>query len=152
MEKKVANNLGELGHEFYLPTYESLRQWHDRKKKITLPLFPNYVFVKLNQVERLNVFGVKGVRKFVSIEKSPVTIAENVITELKKIINAGFDIQQENFFEQGAEVKIVKGQLAGMQGLIMDEDRNGRVLIRIDSLVRAFSINVPVEHLEPAHC
>ena len=36
------------GYEVFLPTYVTLRQWSDRKKKVEFPLIPGVVFVKNN--------------------------------------------------------------------------------------------------------
>ena len=47
-EKKLYEQLTKSGYEAYLPTYEALRQWSDRKKKVQQPLISGVVFVKNN--------------------------------------------------------------------------------------------------------
>lgn len=63
-ELKVAARLEGLGLEVYCPTTTQVRQWSDRKKKITVPLFSCYVFVKLDGSNRNTVFEVPGVVRF----------------------------------------------------------------------------------------
>src|ERR1039457_2778092 len=45
-EQRVAGELGRKGFESYLPSYQETHQWRDRKKKVAVPLFPGYVFVR----------------------------------------------------------------------------------------------------------
>lgn len=63
-ELKVASRIQKLGIEVYCPTRTEIRQWSDRQKKITTPLFSCYVFVKVNDKNRNRVFEVPGVVSF----------------------------------------------------------------------------------------
>jgi transcriptional antiterminator RfaH len=63
-EVKVAERLAAAGITVYCPLVTSLRQWSDRKKKVTLPLFSSYVFVQLAEVQRAAVFEVPGVVRY----------------------------------------------------------------------------------------
>ncbi len=63
-EKKVADTLEKLNIDVYCPMTTEIRQWSDRKKKITVPLFRSYVFVKLKEKDRGKVFEVPGVVRY----------------------------------------------------------------------------------------
>src|SRR6266849_6613115 len=65
-EKRVAEQLGVREVEHFLPLYESVRRWKDRRVKLQLPLFPGYVFVWLAPCVRLQVLLVPGVVHLVS--------------------------------------------------------------------------------------
>src|ERR1700732_4829790 len=54
-ERRVADQLAEREVEHFLPQYESIRKWKDRKVPLQRPLFPGYVFVHLALRERLRV-------------------------------------------------------------------------------------------------
>src|SRR5712691_7618332 len=60
-EKRVAQQLGQRSVEHFLAVYESVRRWKDRRKKLELPLFPGYVFVRMALRERLQVLQIPGV-------------------------------------------------------------------------------------------
>src|SRR5208282_5693506 len=62
-ERRVADQLSERGVEHFLPQYESVRKWKDRKVRLQMPLFPGYVFVHLALQNRLNVLQVPGVAR-----------------------------------------------------------------------------------------
>jgi len=75
-ERKVASSIDEMGIESYLPLYKVTRQWSDRKKKVEVPLFPNYVFVKVSEKGRRVIFNIKEPVKFISIDNKPVVVDE----------------------------------------------------------------------------
>ena len=75
-ENKVTNQLEHLNIECYLPKIEIKRQWSDRIKKISVPAFPGYVFVRPNEKQRNQVFHAKGVSQYVRIENRDATIRE----------------------------------------------------------------------------
>ena len=55
-EIKTANLLDALGLEVYCPVLTEVRQWTDRKKKVTLPLFRTYIFANLDVKNRNQVY------------------------------------------------------------------------------------------------
>jgi len=59
-EKRVAEQLKLRSVEHFLPLYDSVRRWKDRRMKLQLPLFPGYVFVRLALRDRLQVLQVPG--------------------------------------------------------------------------------------------
>lgn len=150
-EKTVANQISNLGMEFFLPTYKTVRQWSDRKKKVELPLFPNYVFVHTSERERHLLFSISNLVKFVSIERKPVKVRESEIATVKRVLEADdVDLGEANYFETGSKVRIAQGQLAGLEGRVLKQNGKSRLLIRIDELRKAFSINIATSLLESA--
>ena len=55
-EKLVAERLKEIGIETYCPVLKKVKQWSDRKKVVEEPLFKSYVFVRLEEHNRKDVF------------------------------------------------------------------------------------------------
>jgi transcriptional antiterminator RfaH len=63
-EIKVARRLAAAGITVYCPMLTTLKQWSDRKKKVSLPLFPSYVFVQVTELQRGVVFDIPGVVRY----------------------------------------------------------------------------------------
>ena len=141
-ERKVALSISNLGVESYLPMYKAVRQWSDRKKRLELPLFPSYVFVKVDEVTRSILFSIKELVKFVSIERRPVILEEKEILTIKRVLSEGSDVSNEEYFQQGAKVRIKHGQFAGLEGIVIKKSGSDRLLIRIEGLMKAYSFNV----------
>lgn len=147
-ERKVAASITDMEIESYLPLYKVVRQWSDRKKKMIAPLFPNYVFVKVNELMRRQLFSIKEVVRFVSIEQKPVVIREKEIVTIKQILREDVELTPEAYLQEGMKVKIGYGQFAGLEGVIIRRSGKTRLVIRIDGLMKAFSVNLSTHHAE----
>ena len=131
-----------MGIESYLPMHKVVRQWSDRKKKMEVPLFPNYVFVKVDEVMRVSLFSIKELVKFVSIEKRPVVVREKEIMTIKRVLSEDVQVSAEEYFQEGMRVRIGYGQFVGMEGVIVKKNNSTRLVVKIDGLMKAFSFNI----------
>jgi len=75
-EKSVSRQLREKQIDCFLPLYRSVRRWKDRRKELELPLFPGYVFVHIDDEDRLRVLQSPGVTYFVSCSGRPAVIED----------------------------------------------------------------------------
>jgi len=148
-ERKVASSIAEMGIESYLPMHKVVRQWSDRKKKMEVPLFSNYVFVKVDDLKRRLLFSIEQLVKFVSIEGKPVVIRENEILTIKRVLSGDFDdTSTEEYFQEGMKVKITHGQFAGLEGVVIKKCNKLRLMIRVEGLMKAFSFEISVKFAE----
>jgi transcription antitermination factor NusG len=150
-EKKVATRITSMGFESYLPVHWVTRQWSDRKVKLELPLFPNYVFVKINGLRREPLYSIKGLVNFVSIDRKPVVLRDREITDIKRVLGGDTAVQVEEYFQQGMKVRITHGQFTGLEGTVLKRNGGSRLLIRIDGLMKAFSFNISSTLTEPVY-
>ena len=87
-EKKVAFKLEEKDIEVFLPLYTSLHQWSDRRQEVQLPLFPNYVFVRIGATQGTYCgFADDGVRSFVGMRGKGVCIPDDEVEAIQKILD-----------------------------------------------------------------
>jgi transcription antitermination factor NusG len=142
-EKKVDLELKKHGLESFLPLIKTLRQWSDRKKWITIPLFSSYVFVKLSQENYFQALNIQGVVRFVSIEKKPVPIPESQIENIRKLIGSGYEFEmEESILAEGDDIEIDSGPLKGMKGKLVSYKGRRRVVISIESLNKSLLIDI----------
>ena len=154
VEKKVHEKITEMGVETYLPLQKVVKQWSDRKKSVSLPLFPNYVFVKTTPQRRFDLFRIKGLVRFVAFEGKPVSIPEQEIEMIRKMVGqVGVAFTSSSTTGRvGERVKIIQGQFAGTEGLIVRETgRKSRLVVQIKALKQTVSIDVAADHLTPCH-
>lgn len=147
-ERKVASQITNMGIESYLPLYKVVKQWSDRKKKLELPLFPNYVFIRVDKVKRFDIFSIKEIVKFVTFESRPAVVPEAQLNKIKHLIERGEDMQSANFFEDGMKIKIKEGSFAGLEGVIVKKNNMLRLLIKVEPMMQAFSINISSHFLK----
>lgn len=143
-EKKIHTRLQEIRIESYLPLIKTLRQWSDRKKWVELPLFKSYLFVKVNESERLKVLNIYGSLRFVSFEGKAVEVPENQIANIKWVLSTSVKASPfEEKIEAGSKVQIVAGPLAGIKAEMVHYKKKNRVIIRIEQLDKYFEVQIP---------
>ena len=124
-EKKVEQRLLERGIEAYCPTYTTLKQWSDRKKKVELPLLPSYVFVKTNELERMQILQDPGAMNFVFWQGKPAVVRAQEIEALQK--------EMQDFLVPEAEVGdyivIEEGAFKGQEGKVKHRTSNAMVIV-----------------------
>jgi transcription antitermination factor NusG len=133
-EKKVAQRLTDLGLEIYCPLKVEYRIWSDRKKKVEVPVFPSYVFVHLEEVDRLKVLDTPGVVNFVFWLGKPAIIRDNELDAIKKFLTQYESVKSRNIdIKRGQKVKITQGQLIRSEGVIT-EIRNKTVILKLEGI------------------
>lgn len=148
-EKRVHEELEKRGIESFLPLVTELRQWSDRKKKVEVPLFPGYDFVHIELSQKPRVLEVDGVVKFVAIGSArPEPVPDEQIESLKLVIAAPKSLRKENPFKGGALVRVKAGPFAGAQGVVVRSQNATRVVITIESIQQAVSVEVQANMVE----
>lgn len=140
-EVKASSNLIQQGFEVYLPRYLKTVRHARRITKIKAPLFPSYIFVKIDTARQRwrAVNSTVGVSRLVGHESGPAILDENVIAGLKQ--REGTDGLFENVaaharFKAGDAVKVLQGVLDSCQGIFEAETDSKRVTILLEILGR----------------
>lgn len=149
-EKQVAHRLQERGVEHLLPSYSSMRQWKDRRVKLELPLFPGYVFVRIPLRERMVALTVPNVVSLIGRKDAPSAISDE---EIAWIRNASLSGRAEPHppLAAGDRVMITSGVMAGIKGIVLRKQNSTRVVVSIESICRAFVLEVDAAWVEPLH-
>jgi len=133
MEKKVADRLTEQQIEVYCPTQTVLRQWSDRKKKVTVAVFPSYVFVKFkNDEERLSILQTPGVVNFVRHLGQDAKVRPKEIEAIQTLLGEYEEVSVEPI-NTGDKVQIQHGGMKGQEGKVIKTQKD-RVIVYIESL------------------
>ena len=83
-EKAAVKHLDIAGVETFLPTYESPRVWKNRQKvNVQLPLFPTYLFVRIDHQDRGKVLRAPGVRQLVGTSREALPLPDHEIEFLR---------------------------------------------------------------------
>ena len=138
-------NCREIPH--FLPSYESVRRWKDRRVKLQLPLFPGYLFVRIPLRERLNVVTVPNVVSIVGRGNTPTPIPLEQIEWIQRGVAHG-NAQPHEWLEIGQRVMIMEGALAGLEGILVSKRNSNRVVIALGSIAQSFAVVVNVEELQ----
>ena len=128
-EKKTATALERMGLEVFCPTKTEVRQWSDRKKKVKVPLFKSYVFVRLEEGERQQVFAVPGVVRYLFWLGKPAVVRDEELETVRKWLadEQVADVQVRQF-SPGDRVEIKGGVFKGQSAVV---DHTGSRKIRL---------------------
>lgn len=128
-EKKVAENLAALGIEVYCPLVTTIKQWSDRKKKVESPLIPSYVFVKIEEAYRKDVFQVAGVVQYVFWLGKPAKIQPYEIEALKTQLAAPVINVLIETWTPNAQIQISEGPFKNQMAVVEKVSTNKVTLI-----------------------
>jgi transcription antitermination factor NusG len=147
-EKRVAEQLEVRSVEHFLPVYESLRRWKDRRMKLELPLFPGYVFVRLALSERLQVLQVPGVARLVGFNGVPTSLPQGEIEALRKSLGSGVRAAPHPYLRIGRRVRVRTGSLAGLEGVLLRKKNSTRFVISLDLIMRSVAVEIEGSEVE----
>ena len=141
-EQIVVNELNKKNIESYCPMFKERRQWSDRKKWVHFPLFRSYVFANIEINENIYVLQTIGVNKIVKFQEKISIIPDQVIDNIKNIIEGGYNVEQTDYFIKGDEVCVVSGPLKGLDGVVLDLRGANKIIIKIEAIQQAFSVKI----------
>lgn len=149
-ERRVREQLEQRSVEAFLPVYETVRRWKDRQKRLQLPLFPGYVFVRMALVDRLQVLQIPGVAKLVGFSGTPTALPEGEIEALRTSLASGVRAEPHPFLTAGRRVRVQAGPLAGLQGVLVRKKNRVRFVVSVELIMRSVAVEVDEADLETA--
>ncbi|MGC1604295.1 MAG: UpxY family transcription antiterminator [Candidatus Acidiferrum sp.] len=141
-ERRVAGQLRERGVENFLPQYESVRKWKDRRVRLQMPLFPGYVFVQLALRNRLSVLQVPGVACLVGFAGRPAAVPEEEFARIRGFLSKGLRAEPHPYLQVGRRVRVRSGPLEGMEGIVVRRKNGNRLVISLELIQRAMAVDL----------
>ena len=127
-EGTVADFCRQRGMEVFYPTQQSRRCWSDRKKLLTVPLFPSYVFLRLHASECTRAMHAPGFLWFVHTRQGPVQVADAELSAVQRMLESGMEFERFPWARLDQRVEIVRGPLRGHFGYLVRNDPQALVL------------------------
>jgi transcription antitermination factor NusG len=141
-EQVAATVLRGRGYEPFLPSYRVRRRWTDRIKNTELPLFPGYVFCRMDVADRLPVLTSTGVVGIVGIGKMPEPIEEREIAAIWAVMRSGVPAMPWPFVHAGDSVRVEFGPLRGVQGVVESFNDHQRLVVSLTLMQRSISVEL----------
>ncbi|ELR71225.1 Transcriptional activator RfaH [Fulvivirga imtechensis AK7] len=146
-ERKAQKKLYNMGVETFLPLQKVVRQWSDRKKRLEVPLFPSYIFIRTDAHKRFNIIKLPELVQYVSFDGRPVTVSEELIYSLIKVTAGEVEVSNE-IINVGGRVRIVEGKFQGVEGIVSQKNGKTRLVICIRALRRSVKMELPAQFVE----
>lgn len=133
-DERALENLERQGFYCYYPRrfVEKLRD--GRRSTVTEPLFPGYVFIRLNRVSDNwhPIYSTRGVHQIVRFNQQPLPVREQIIEQIRCRL-AG-QARPEPYFKPGDRVQITHGPFSQLEAVFLTNDGTERVVVLLSML------------------
>jgi transcription antitermination factor NusG len=147
-EKRVRDHIKSRNIECFLPLYEVIHRWKNGcRAKVELPLFPSYLFVEIDLLDRVRILDVPGVLSLVGAGPYPQPLPEGEVEALR----AGLHLRNPEphpYLTAGQKVRITSGPLATLTGVLLRHKDRLRVVLSVETLMRGVAVEVPIDDIE----
>jgi len=151
-EKRVRQRLEYSGIHCFLPVYTKVSRWKNGcTARVEFPLFPSYMFVELGMRECGRILLDPSVTRVIGTGREPVAIPESEIQALQQVAVLG-NLQPHDYLTVGEKVRINRGPLANLTGILVRKNSDFRVVLMLDLIRRGASVEVDFDDVEPMAC
>ena len=148
-EKTIADALTEKGFEVFLPLYKSVRRWKDRQKVLAMPLFPSYIFLRGGMDRKFHVLSTAGVYMTLTQGGAIALVPDSEMFALQRLLEGDAPIEPHPFLKCGERVRVTRGPLAGIEGLLVRKKNIYRLVLSVDMVSQSVSVEVDAADVEP---
>ena len=150
-EKKVALLLLQKGIEHYCPLNKVTKQWSDRSKTVTEPLFKGYVFVKVSEALKWEIKEIAGILNYVYWLGKPAVVKDKDIDTIKKFLHEFTEVEVINpQLEVDSKVLIKQGVMMDYCGIVL-EVSGTKAKVKISSMGIELSAVFDKKNLKPVN-
>jgi transcription antitermination factor NusG len=148
-EQVVAASLHSKGYQEFLPLYRVRNRWSDRLREVDLPMFPGYVFCRFDPARRLPIVTTPSVVSVVGLGKMPQPVETAEIEAIQALAKSGLPALPWPYLRAGAPVRIERGALEGLEGILTAVKNEYRVVLSITLLHRSVAVEIDRDWVRP---
>jgi transcription antitermination factor NusG len=142
-EGKVTTQLRLRGLETFLPLLRERHRWSDRQQNVDTPLFPGYMFARVDpsspvHTQLLKTAGIVGLIRFGC---QAATIPDKQIDDLRRMLMQKVPCALHPFLKVGQKVRIRGGCLDGLEG-ILEQAGHKNLVISVNAIQRAVAVRI----------
>jgi transcription antitermination factor NusG len=141
-EKRVHQILTGKGLDAFLPLYTTAHQWKDRTKRVSLPLFPCYVFLRGPVSQWLPVISTPGVHTVVGFGGQPACISSAEVEAIRRVVQSPLQAEPHPFLRSGDYVRVAAGPLRGLVGILVRKKSWCKLVLSVEMLQRSVAVEV----------
>jgi transcription antitermination factor NusG len=149
-EKRIAQHLSQREIEHYLPLYRAERKWRDGSRvTLDLPLFPSYIFVRIQRAQRVRVLSVPGALAVVGgTGGEPAPLPDTAMDALRAGLHQ-HRVEPHPLLCVGQLARIRSGAFAGMEGIVVRKKSGLRVVLTLEQIMQSVAVELDEADVEP---
>ena len=146
-EKALAHYLAKSGIGYYLPMFSRQQSNSKRIRFSLIPAFNGYLFFKADDFDRHKALRSNYIARVIDVVDEKKLIDE--LNQIKKVLSGVTPVYPYDFISEGQRVRVKKGPLKDVEGLIIRKDRNCRLVLSIESIMQSISVSIDADLVEP---
>ncbi|HEV8119230.1 MAG TPA: transcription termination/antitermination NusG family protein [Thermoanaerobaculia bacterium] len=152
-EQMVHDQLVGKRFELFLPKCEAWARHAGTRSLARMPLFPGYLFLR-HVLDKESYIEVRKARGLVSILGDgwdrPASLPDSEIDAIRLIVGTQSPVAAHPYLTQGRRVRITRGALAGLEGILLQlKMKQGLLVVSLDLLQRSVAVEVDCTAVEP---
>ena len=152
-EACALQNLEQQGYDCYLPLLASEKLIKGAVTKLVEPLFPRYLFIRLDTGDSAKswspIRSTRGVSKLVSFGNQPAKVSDELVDLIRARETSG-EISEKRLCNPGESIRVVDGPFAGIEGIFQSIDGTQRVMILIELMSKPVRMAVSPNSIRKA--
>jgi transcriptional antiterminator RfaH len=145
-EKALAKDLLQKNISYFLPMSWKVRRQKGRTIRSLLPLFSGYLFFCGQESQRIEVLKTNRVANLLTVSDQQKLIDE--LSQIEKAIRTGAALTPHHYIKTGQYCRVLGGPLAGLRGIVAKTRGTARLLLQIDMLGQATSVEIDTDMIE----
>ena len=140
----MAAELRDKEIEVFLPLFSEKHRWSDRQRLVEVPVFPSYVFVRIESTigARVSVLRTRGAMRFVGNRGLGAAIPSAQLESVRNIITHKVPFSPHAFLGVGTRVRIRGGSLEGIEGILAAINGDQSLIVDVELIRRSLAIRV----------
>lgn len=145
-EKKFDDLMAREQFAHYLPLIQSVRRYGTQKKTFTKPLFPGYVFTRIEPAKKTRIYQQDLLVRAMLVENEAVFLGQ--LEDVKAICASGLEAAVHPLMKKGTHVRVVGGPLNGLEGYVDDPANPQGIVVSVDVLQQGLLVRLPLDSLQ----
>lgn len=146
-EKKLSRHLTSLCIPHYCPlVVKRYRSPNGRIRNVSMPLFPNYIFLFGSDEERYQALTTNAVSRISLVEYVDELVAD--LRQIQMAIRANVPLTPEARMVAGQSVRVRSGPFRGYDGVVIRREGKTRLLLAVRFLEQGASMEIDEGLLE----
>jgi transcription antitermination factor NusG len=149
-EKTVNLHLENAGYESFLPLAKCTYRWSDGTEELEVPLFPGYLFCRMNPHYRLPILQAPGVIQIFGVGEEPIAAEEGEIAAIQRVAKSGLASMPWPYLRAGHTARIEEGPLKGLTGIVVKLKSGMKLVLSISLLQRSVAVEIDRRWIDDA--
>ena len=145
-EKALAHDLISRDICYFLPMAWKVRRKSRRTIKSLLPLFSGYLFFCGDENQRTEILRTDRVANLIEVTDQEKFL--NELVQIERVLQTDAPLVPHKYIKVGQKCRVIAGPLMGLQGIVVKTKGTMRLVLQVDMLGQAASVEIDIDMIE----